>query len=286
LFRGRRQDAVSPFWLLAPGWYLDSRAQRPILQDLLYAQYCLLLSIRIHDDLLDAQATSSWLIPVGDDLLVEAQTMFERYSRGEARSLFGSAVRETLYAIAVVDRSQRAPRGMPVSSRSLYADVAAVFSVATGAALACLKKEREYRTFRRFAADLSIASQLLDDLADVEEDAARGRLNVAAAMLIGSSRLAARCRNQRIRRQVIAKRIASEGAAESVVDLAATHVQRAARTARRLSVSQAAEYARAMERQCNELRDVMHRARVDSILGELTRHCTNVTGIGFRALRV
>jgi len=272
LVRRRRQDAVNPFWLLAPGWYLTSREQRGILHDLLYAQYCLLLTIRIHDDLLDAQATDSWLILVGDDLLVEAQTVFEQHSRGHAQSIVGSAVRTSLYAIADVDRLQRASRGMPISARGLYADVAAVFSVAAGAALARLNRYDEYRTFRRFASDLSIASQLLDDLADVEEDAAHGRLNVAAAMLIGSPRLAVRCRNQRFRRQLIARRIASEGAAESLLDLTIAHVHRAARTARRLSVSQATEYARAMERECNQLREAMHHTRVDVILGDLARH--------------
>src|SRR3970040_1869538 len=53
-----------PYWILLPCWLLDlyqrqdmrPRWKTDFLSDITWAQYCLVLSIRIQDDLLDGQA--------------------------------------------------------------------------------------------------------------------------------------------------------------------------------------------------------------------------------------
>ena len=163
--------------------YFADRNDRTSLEDILFAQCCLFLTVRIHDDLIDGQSRESWLILAGDDLLIEAQEQLARHIEDAAYwSLFRRAVRKTLHGIAEVDRLQTQPSGMPASARRLYADVAAILSVGVGAVFARTGRLAEYPMFERLFADLAIASQVLDDLEDVEEDAQRGRLNVAATI--------------------------------------------------------------------------------------------------------
>jgi hypothetical protein len=270
--RRRSRTTDLPFWLLAPAWYAHEPAERRVLPDLLFAQYCLLLTIRIHDDLLDEQAQGSWLILVGDNLLVEAQAVLARsVDRSGFWSIFRAAMRKTLHGIAEVDRLQCGRYGMPASARRLYADVGSVFSVGVAAVCARTNRLADYSRFQRFASDLAIAGQLLDDLADLEEDAARGRLTVAATTLMGSRRLIVRCREQAFRRRFLARRVLVDGGADAVIDLARAHLQAAARTAARMDPPQAAEYARRMLVECDALGNAAHRARVDALFGPVTR---------------
>jgi len=255
-----------PVWLLAPAWY-DGRSRR-VLDDTLFAQYCLFLTIRIHDDLLDSQANESWLILAADDLIIEAQGLFARHIEGRPFwSLFRNAMRRTLTGIAEVDRLQCQPRGMPASARQLYGDVASVLSIGVGATLARTNRLGEFSMFERFAADLAIAGQLLDDLADVEEDAKRGRLNAAATLLIGSDRMARRCRQEAVRRKTLARRILLDGRAMAVLDLARAHALRASRTAARMQLAEGVDHANGVADSCAFLADRAHRAQFDQ-LGE------------------
>ena len=262
--RAHRSDVGLPFWLLAPAWYLEGRNDRACLNDILFAQCCLFLTVRLHDDLIDGQTHGSWLILAGDDLLIEAQDQLARHVEDAAYwSLFRRAARKTLHGIAEVDRLQTQPSGMPASSRRLYASVAAILSVGVGAVFARTGRLAEYPMFERLFADLAIASQLLDDLEDVEEDAARGRLNVAATTLIGSRRLASRCRDASVRRTILARKMLLDGRAAAVIDMARGHAQRAARTASVMKFSPGVDYATRMAEQCASVGDAAHRVRVD-----------------------
>jgi hypothetical protein len=225
----------------------------------------------MHDDLLDGQTQESWLILAGDDLFIEAQDRLARHISDPAFwSLFRRAIRKTLNGIANVDGLQRRPSGMPASARQLYADVASILSLGVGAVFARTGRLSEYPTFERLAADLAIASQLLDDIMDIEEDAARDRLNVAATVLIGSNRVASRCRRASVRRHVLARSVL-DGRATAVIDLARTHLKRAARTAERMKLPQAVEYANRLLGQCDVMSKAVHHTRVDMLFAPLAR---------------
>ena len=270
--RAYQSDAGLPLWLLAPGWYLADRNDRACLEDIVFAQCCLFLTVRIHDDLIDGQSREPWLILAGDDLLIEAQDQLARHIADAAYwSLFRRAVRKTLHGIAEVDRLQTQPSGMPASARRLYADVAAILSVGVGAVFARTGRLTEYAMFERLFADLAIASQVLDDLEDVEEDAERGRLNVAATILIGSRREASRCRRASVRRKVLARRMVLDGTTAAVIDLARVHARRAARTARIMRLAPGVEYATRMAEHCESLGEAAHRVRVDLLFDGVPR---------------
>ena len=257
-------------WVLAPAWYFEKRSDRVCLEDILFAQWCLFLAIRIHDDLIDSQVRGPWLIAVGDDLLVEAQIQFARHVDDSAFwSLFRRAFRNTLHGIADVDRLQMQRAGMPASALGLYAQVSGILSLGVAAVLARANRLAEYRMFQRFFGDLAIAGQLLDDLEDIEEDAVRGRLNVAATTIIGSRRTASRCRQAAVRRKVFSRRIVFDGAARAVIDLARTHAQRASRTARAMGLAKGVKHAAQVVHHCELLDEAAHRATVDVMFARL-----------------
>ena len=270
--RGRRIVADDPLWLLAPAWLLAERRDRDCLADILFAQCCLFLAIRIHDDLVDRQAQGAWLILVGDDLLFEAQSQLARHVEAPAFwSYFRSAATKTLHGIAEVDRLQTQPAGMPASARWLYADVSAILSIGVAAAFARRTRLAHYPKFARLFDDLAIASQLLDDLEDLEEDAARGRLNVAATLVIRSRRAATQFRRTPVRHKILTHRMVLEGRADVVVRLARQHSMRARRMASAVGCLQAVEYASRMIQYCDAVAKATHDARVDVLFSRLYR---------------
>ena len=261
-----------PLWAVAPAWYLEERRKRVCLEDILFAQTCLFLAIRIHDDLVDGQVDGAggWLIPGGDDLLIEAQIQFARHvDDSEFWSMFRQALRSTMHGKAEVDRFQTERAGMPASARRLYAQVAQVLSLGVAAAMAKTRRLSEYAAFQNFFGDLAVASQLLDDLEDIEEDAVRGRLNTAATIIIGSRRMASRCRQARVRRRVLNRKFIVEGRAMAVIDLARKHAERASRTARSIGLLQGAEHADRLADHCTALGEAANRLAVDVIFGGL-----------------
>jgi hypothetical protein len=264
--------AALPYWLVAPRWLLRGRRAargRRFLSDILFGQYCLFLAIRILDDLIDEQAKNPWLIPAGDDLLIESEQQFARHvASRKFWMLFRVLVRDTLHAIAEVDRLQRRPGGMHASDRQLYARGAAVFNAGVAAVCAACGPTTLYPLFARYAHHLAISGQLLDDLEDVEEDGRRGRLNVAATLLL-------RGRGKGIEpggarwREALATAILLEGRATLVLDLAGDHANRAAAAARAMRLQPAIDYAEAVVARCASASASAHRARVGQLLGSV-----------------
>ena len=158
---------------------------------------------------------------------------------------------------------------MLASARRLYAQVAGILSLAVAAALARTDCLSHYLVFERFFGDLAIASQLLDDSEDIEEDAARGRLNVAATTIIGSRRMASQRRQARVRRKVLSRRMVLDGRAAAVIDLARRHAKRASRTARLMGLSKGVEYSARLLDDFELLGNAAHCARVDLMFAGL-----------------
>ena len=232
-----------PLWLIAPRWYARRRATigRRFLPDVLFGQYCLFLAIRVHDDLLDDQAGTRWLIPAGDDLLIEAEHQFARHvDSRDFWSQYRRLVRATLHGIAEVDRLQRSPAGMRIAALPLYAKVASIFNVGVAATCSVSNQARAYRQFARYAHHLAICGQLQDDLEDVDEDARRGRMNAAVTMLLKGRRLEA---GSAAWRRALAAAALLEGRAAMICDLAREHADRAVRIARLMGIDPAIRYA-------------------------------------------
>lgn len=260
-----------PLWLIAPRWYARRRATigRRFLPDVLFGQYCLFLAIRVHDDLLDDQAGTRWLIPAGDDLLIEAEHQFARHvDSRDFWSLYRRLVRETLHGIAEVDRLQRSPAGMRIAALPLYAKVASIFNVGVAATCSVSNQARAYRQFARYAHHLAICGQLQDDLEDVDEDARRGRMNAAVTMLLKGRRLEA---GSAAWRRALAAAALLEGRAAMICELAREHADRAVRIARLMGIDPAIRYAEDVSNRCAAAGTDLHRARVRRLLPFVNR---------------
>jgi hypothetical protein len=205
------QDRGERFWSLLPRWLFDDprfaptgRDRRRLLNDILWAQYCLFLFVRIHDDLFDGQARSPSLLFVADQLLVESETTFAKHFPDAAFwRLFRQSLNTTLQGILKVDALQQHPSSMNGRALRLYADVSAIFKV--GAAAVCVGSGRmgEFRLLSRFSDEIAIVEQILDDLLDVEEDLARARYNFAANELLAGAPADADRRAERLARTVL-----------------------------------------------------------------------------------
>src|SRR5437016_3752201 len=124
-----------PYWILLPCWTFDAWARgalrdRRTLNAILYAQYCLFLFVRIHDDLLDGQAHEPALIFAADAVLLESQRTFaQQIDTSEFRDAFRESLARTIRAIGDADHCQRRPGAMRRSTLPLYASVSAIFTV-------------------------------------------------------------------------------------------------------------------------------------------------------------
>jgi hypothetical protein len=230
----------------------------------LWGQYCVFLSVRIHDDLLDGQLPKSNLIFVADDLLLESQRAFAaQVNTVSFRALFERHLRTTLRAIIAVDALQTRPGGMTRATLRLHSRVSAIFNLATAAACLACRRPAMIRRFESVYANLAVAGQLLDDLSDVEEDLARRRHNFVANVLGGRRSLGAgRQSHQRIFRAVF-----RDNAIDDVLALARAYVVRAAAGAVEAKIAEIDTYLEMYLAEIERRRDAVHRARVAHVFG-------------------
>jgi hypothetical protein len=181
-----------PYWRLLPVWLARANGGIPksVLNDVLWAQYCLYKAIRIQDDLFDGDAALPALIYVSDQFLIEAERVFAR--QFEKSSPFWRhyrhALRTTTQAIVEVDELQQQSTSSPARVLALYPQVNAIFGV--GPLAVCLfSKRRHLRRLSRLTASFAVIGQLLDDFKDLKQDLDRKRYNAAALLLLRKVRV-------------------------------------------------------------------------------------------------
>jgi hypothetical protein len=266
-----RHHGEERFWSLLPRWLASDRRfvatprRHTWLNDILWAQYCLFLFVRIHDDLFDRQTDSPALVFVADQLLLVCETTLARHQPAVAFwPLFRASVSTTLAAILEVDALQRQPRAMKASSLVLHARVSDIFKIGAAAICVDARRMRDFRHISRCADELAIAEQILDDLFDIEEDVVRGRYTFVANTLLGDGTVTDEWRAS------VAQQILFGDGVGAILDRAATHVDRARTAIDRLRLVPASRYLENFRRRLDELRPVIHRARVEHVFRDLT----------------
>ena len=257
-----RDHGEERFWSLLPRWlaadrrFVSGPRPRAWLSDILWAQYCLFLFVRIHDDLFDRQAHSSSLVFVADQLLLESETTLARHHADAAFwRLFRASVSTTLAAILKVDALQQRPRAMKASALGLHANVSAIFKVGAAAICVDARRMREFRQISRCADELAIAEQILDDLFDIEEDVSRGRYTFPANTLLGEGAATDEWRARLARQMLFGDGVGA------LLDRAATHVDRARAAINQLRLAPAVHYLEDFRARLDQLRPAIHRAR-------------------------
>ena len=266
---GSRRGARRPerhYWALAPRWLAGRSASPRLLRDALWGQRALFLFVRIHDDLYDGQTAAPALVYAADLLLVESARAFARHAAGGFWRIFGDALDTTLAAVLEVDALQRRPAGMPVGSHRAYARVGAIFKVGTAAVLEATGRAGRFPAFSRFADEVAIADQLVDDLVDLDEDLARGRLNyVASTLLGGADGRRPRAADPRARLALAIE----DGGLAPIARLARQHLARARRAAVPLGLAEIDAWLAPLEARLDDLADEASRARARTRLGPL-----------------
>jgi len=181
----RTRIADQHYWLHLPHWLL-TRASSPdptLLDDALWAQYCLFVFIRMQDDVLDGQARSPRLLFVANEFLLEAERTFARSSGNPVAEYVRDTIAETSRAILAVDALHRREIASVSELTSLYAGVSAIFKAAPAAICLAHGDFKALDHAGRFADGLAVAGQLIDDFEDIDADLDDGRLNLAARVL-------------------------------------------------------------------------------------------------------
>jgi hypothetical protein len=261
-----RPTRRQPIWLLLPIWlherFTPRRApfrSRQFLADVLWAQFCLFLFIRIQDDVLDGQ-TAPRMLFVADEFLLESQRVFSTMPLPAFHAVVSASLSATIRGILRANALQRGA-GLVRRQWVVYAQVGSIFKVASAAVCRAGLHEREFAAVSRFLDHVAIADQILDDLRDLDEDLRDRRINAAARWLLGAD-----CRDDGIRERVGAA-IFHTDRVELLIRAVDSHVRHARSSIGRLDLPAAPAFLDALDRQVAAALQRTHAARVDALVG-------------------
>lgn len=186
------------YWILLPFWLAERFARKNVrifsrrfMDDILWAQYCLFVFIRIQDDLFDRHTTCLPLIYAADGFLFEADRIFLQYfpKTSPFWKIYLNCIEKTIFAIASADdlecRSKRSNKLL----LSYYGSTSAICNIATAAV--CLKagKMKNLSRITLFSKEIMMAGAIVDDILDMKEDLERGRFNYAVSYFLPGGRM-------------------------------------------------------------------------------------------------
>lgn len=194
LLPARSDDALLPEegefpWLLVAGWLAESfglastAAGRRALPDLRWIQYCVYGVFRVQDDLVDGECGDPLLAVEANQLSSEAARCAARHFDGDSPfwDLFQGSIDQTSRALVTLQDLQRSAEREPHGELALYVDLAASLKIGAAGVAFAAGRERDWVERISPALDhLAVAGQILDDVEDVDEDLAEGRINYAA----------------------------------------------------------------------------------------------------------
>ena len=262
-----------PYWIaipvvLARRWShtLATRGpRRAFLHDVLWAQYCLYLSVRIKDDLFDAQVGDRRMLPLAELFHREAEEALARHfgERAEFWAHFRTHVLTSVKGIEEVDALQRGEVLAPRAILRGFASTSSIFQI--GATAVCLAsgRGRALPLIGTVANELAIGTQIVDDVRDIVEDLKRGRFNYAARMLLKGKALR-NATTKRVLQEVLDKLI-SPGPIEDVIEEAVRHFRRAHSLMTKLRLPELEVVPLVQETGAHMLVAEIHQRRVDRL---------------------
>jgi len=181
-------------WLLLPRWIAEAllpgtageNRRRELLDDVLWAQYCLYLAVRVEDDLFDGQAEDRSLTAAPPLLRSEAQRVLGRHLSRDSPfwEILHRYQDQTTHAILEVDELQRRPGALGADALEAYARVSRILGAGSAAICAAADRLDLLPVIEAFSDSVAIVDQILDDLADMEEDLENGRWNFAVNAIV------------------------------------------------------------------------------------------------------
>ena len=276
--RSGNDQNMEPYWLLVPGWlagmYRKKNRRLPLdrrfLKDVIWAQYCLFLAIKIHDDLFDRHVDRPALLWAGDEFLLESQRVLLGHFAQSPRfwKYYHSAIRTTIQTIQDVDACQIQSRLHYRKVVQLYAAGYAVCKIATYAV--CLRANRmnDFQKISVFFDHMAIVGQTIDDFQDMVEDARRERINAAAAFILRSDASSLQGTLEKI-----AYNFVFTDASQRLFNLLQQHIERAEKSIRSLNLPALLRFVDSYKSSVKRLADHVHTQRVKFIFG---KHVTRI----------
>ena len=261
-----------PYWFLLPAWlrkmYNRNKARRiarNIFDDILWAQYCVFLSIRIKDDLFDGEMVTSPLFFASDQFMAEACGTLHRHLKRETGfwPFFTASIKGTINAFWMVDAMQQRRRISLKRMRSEYSRVSSIFKIGSAAICHLADRPADLSIVETASDELAVAGQILDDFQDMGEDLSRNRLNYAARFILGSSQALPADRKDTL--QLLAECVLYTDRVTRLFDEAIEHVQAAERQLSRLKLSEAARYFPPYLESLEQARDKLAQEQFDRI---------------------
>ena len=181
-----------PYWILLPLW-LESKYQaapqksaETFFADVLWAEYCLFLSLRLQDDIFDLQTDKFSLLFAANLVFLEAEDVLSRYfdCSSEFWTTFRQCQRQSSCAIAENANLHQSLQRSPGKLLAGYAKVASIFDIGLAAICIFCERQDDLPHLTKFSAAMAIAGQIIDDLEDIEEDLNGGKYNYAVQRLL------------------------------------------------------------------------------------------------------
>ncbi len=276
----RSAHYIHPYWIPLSLWLgqmFRSRTKgrtpidRRFINDVLWAQFCMMQQITIHDDLFDRHQSNLALIFAANQFQVEAERVMSKHFARESQfwSIYRTSLDMTNRAILEVRSLQRSKNPEPEDILAQHAKVGALLKVGSAAICAKMHWMRQFPQVSRFADEMAKIGQAVDDFADIEEDLERGEINYASACILRSQRKRLPAGKDALR--LIRHALLVDGAISLYLQELRGHLEKARHALQPLKIDAAKDYLARYETHFTAMERRLHRWRMRLIFGDLAR---------------
>lgn len=276
--RANQDIAKYPYWMLLPAWLWDHHREdkavlisSDALIDLSHAQVCVFLFTRIHDDLADGTIQDALLPAVAQQFLIDGERISARYLGRDERfwTFYRDALQETSWNAIWLAQWQRVPSTDWRKIRKGYEDEGAVLNVASAAVCHLQQRVEDLKMVRQFGAAMTVAGQVLDDLRDLGEDLAQGKVNLAANLMLRAAERAGVPVELTV--DSLVESAVRSGGFTDILNLVARQLARAKSAARRLELPEAVALVERYQGWPRSMKEEIHHRRADALFSSLKR---------------
>lgn len=157
-----------------------------LLNDSLWAQYCLFMHSRIKDDVIDLDTDKRNLILISDLFRIEAEENLKKYFKYS--NLFWSTyyqlLKETTIAMLAKESIEKLKNPAPSKIIEYHGQESSVLLVGLAAICYKFRKRKDFLLLKNYCSLIISSRQIIDDLLDLDEDIKRGNNNYITAKFI------------------------------------------------------------------------------------------------------
>ena len=275
-YRGNDAKFDRPYWLLLPLWLIKAycgntkrhKNRNRFLNEVLWAQYCIFLFVRIQDDLFDGHNDFSSLLFTSDQFLFEAERVLSTYFEGTSPfwKIYRKCLQASTRSIVGLDHLQQHLNGQHRNLLMRYAAVSAIFKIGSAAVCIKLGQMEDFSHIQKFFDEMAIASQILDDFRDIPEDLQRNRFNYVASILLRDADKNKKRRGELVRR--MAGKILYTASSDRVFNEIKQHINQAFSSLEPIRIPEAGELLKEYRNGLMNMQSRFHAQRMQHVLSQ------------------